>query len=299
MVCSGLLAAERSNAEVALALEEAATLLESQAQSRFRVAAYRLAARRIERLKRPAQEIFAEHGLEGLKSLPGIGNSLARSIAELLTKGRWRRLERWRRERQRSDALTSLPGIGAKLAERIRAALGAATLEDLEQAAFNGRLRQIPGIGRKRIRSIQEALAVRLHASDKSRGMTQASADEAPSVAELLELDRQYRHLAARDRLPRVAPKHFNPTHVAWLPIMQSDRGEKRYRVLYSNTSRAHRATAAPDWVVIYRDDGSPGQWTVITARYGPLRGRRVVRGRERECGAFYQGRLQQRELEL
>jgi hypothetical protein len=30
------------------------------------------------------------------------------------------------------------------------------------------------------------------------------------------------------------------------------------------------------------------GRWTVVTARQGPLRGERVVRGRERECQEHY-----------
>jgi len=40
---------------------------------------------------------------------------------------------------------------------------------------------------------------------------------------------------------------------------------------------------------VIYRDDDADhGRWTVITANYGRLRGRRIVRGREEECAAHY-----------
>jgi hypothetical protein len=43
------------------------------------------------------------------------------------------------------------------------------------------------------------------------------------------------------------------------------------------------------DWVVIYRDDGhGDGQWTVITAQFGPLKSQRIVRGREEECAVFY-----------
>lgn len=43
------------------------------------------------------------------------------------------------------------------------------------------------------------------------------------------------------------------------------------------------------DWAVIYRDDhDGHGQWTVITARFGPLRGRRIIRGREEECAEHY-----------
>jgi hypothetical protein len=41
--------------------------------------------------------------------------------------------------------------------------------------------------------------------------------------------------------------------------------------------------------VVIYGDDGGgEDRHTVITATYGPLRGRRVVPGREQECLAAY-----------
>jgi hypothetical protein len=44
------------------------------------------------------------------------------------------------------------------------------------------------------------------------------------------------------------------------------------------------------DWVVIYRDDrGGDGQWTIVTALFGDLKGRRVVRGREAESSEYYQ----------
>jgi hypothetical protein len=43
------------------------------------------------------------------------------------------------------------------------------------------------------------------------------------------------------------------------------------------------------DWVVIYCDGGNgERQYTVITSRYGPTNGRRIVRGRERECLKHY-----------
>jgi putative hydrolase len=70
-----------------------------------------------------------------------------------------------------------------------------------------------------------------------------------------------------------------------------SAHGERHFTALYSNTARAHQLGTARDWVVIYRDDdGGLGQWTVITATTGGLRGRRVVRGREEECARHYHG---------
>lgn len=41
------------------------------------------------------------------------------------------------------------------------------------------------------------------------------------------------------------------------------------------------------DWVVLYCDGGTgERQWTAVTGTSGRLAGRRVVRGRERECEA-------------
>lgn len=61
--------------------------------------------------------------------------------------------------------------------------------------------------------------------------------------------------------------------------------------MLFSNTALAHRLGRTRDWVVIYfENDFQAGQRTVVTETRGDLRGRRVVRGRERECRAHYQG---------
>jgi putative hydrolase len=109
-------------------------------------------------------------------------------------------------------------------------------------------------------------------------------------VAELLDIDREYREKAAADRLPRIAPRRFNPTGEAWLPILHTDRDDRHYTALFSNTARAHELGMTDDWVVIYRDDRrSDGQWTVITSRFGQLEGRRIVRGREAECSTYYE----------
>ncbi len=68
-------------------------------------------------------------------------------------------------------------------------------------------------------------------------------------------------------------------------------RDAAEYTALYSNTARAHELGTTQDWVVIYRDDNDGGgQWTVVTATTGPLRGKRVVRGREQETSQHYTG---------
>jgi putative hydrolase len=105
-------------------------------------------------------------------------------------------------------------------------------------------------------------------------------------VALLLDIDRAYREAAEHGRLPRIAPKRFNPTGEAWLPVLHTDRGGWHFTALYSNTARAHELDRVRDWVVIYAEDAQhhERQYTVVTAGSGSLAGRRVVRGREDEC---------------
>jgi len=108
-------------------------------------------------------------------------------------------------------------------------------------------------------------------------------------IAELLDIDGSYRRLAELDRLPRIAPRRFNPEGKAWLPILHTQRGDRHYTALFSNTARAHEMGATGDWVVVYRDDDADhGQWTVITAGLGRLKGRRIIRGLEQQCAAYY-----------
>jgi hypothetical protein len=179
--------------------------------------------------------------------------------------------------------LSSLPGIGPQLAHLLRERLGITTLEELERAAHEGRLARV-GIGPKRLRGLIDALAGRL---SRSR-LPEPIAGE-PPVEELLAVDAEYRRRAEENALPTVAPRRFNPEHEPWLPLLSLDRNGWRYRAMFSNTALAHRLERTHDWIVISFSDGvTSGQRTIVTETRGDLRGRRVVRGRERACRAYY-----------
>jgi hypothetical protein len=114
-----------------------------------------------------------------------------------------------------------------------------------------------------------------------------------PPVDALLDVDAEYHRRAATGRLSRIAPRRFNTAGTAWLPVLHTERGEWHFTVLFSNTARAHELGRTRDWVVVYfHGDGEPeGQRTVVTETRGSLVGRRVVRGREPECEAYYASR--------
>ena len=277
------------NDQVAGRLNEVADLLEAQGANVFRIRAYRTAAETLRNLEQHVHEIVIHEGLSGLIRLRGIGRSLATSIEQLTRTGRLGLLNRLRGEEAAERLFATVPNIGPKMAELIHEHLGIETLGELEIAANDGRLAEVPGMGAKRVRGVRESIAGRFrHGPTREAPRRPPPADQ-PPVEELLDIDRQYRHMVELDRLPKIAPRRFNPTSESWLPILHTQRDDRHFTALYSNTARAHELGTTHDWVVIYRDDhDGHGQWTVITAGYGKLRGQRIVRGREAACREYY-----------
>ena len=277
-----------TNEELAAALDEIANLLQEQGANRFRVRAYRLAADTLRSLRRSAAQIVSTEGAAALVHLPGIGQAIARAIEQLVGSGHLPLLDRLRGEDEPERVFATVPDIGQGLARRIHEHLGIETLVELEAAARDGRLAQVPGMGCKRIRAVRESLAGRFALVRHDGSIERSEQMTDVPIAELLEVDAQYRRLAKQDKLPRIAPRRFNPTHAAWLPVLHTRRDDRHYTALFSNTVRAHEMGTTHNWVVIYRDDHEHGRWTVITAKYGALRGHRIVRGRENDCKAYF-----------
>lgn len=271
------------NEGIAAQLEEVAGILAEQGANRFRMGAYRGAATTLRNLDEPVADLLERAGREGLVRLPGIGQTLARAIEATILTGGLPMLDRLRGETDPVSLIASVPGIGQVLAERLHRDLGLDTLEDLETAAHDGRLARMAGFGSKRIAGIRDSLATRL-----GRVRRRAPDDDPPPVRDLLEVDAEYLERAMAGELRRIAPRRFNPKHVAWLPILHAMRGDRHYTAMFSNTAQAHRLHRTHDWVVIYVDGAKEEQFTAVTARTGDLRGLRVLRGRERECAGYY-----------
>ena len=276
------------NQEIADRLDEVARILGEQGASHFRVEAYHRAARSLRELPQSVADIFAHDGLPGLENIPRVGFGIARSIRDVLLHGRLAMLDRLRGEHDPIALLTSVPGIGKGLAWKLHDDLGIDSLVDLETAAHDGRLEKLHGVGAKRLAGIRDSLAHRL---GRIRQAEPASLSTEPSIAELLDVDREYREAVATGTLTLIAPRRFNPGRQAWLPVQHATRGDRHYTALFSNSARAHRLRKTHDWVLLYCEgpDGDQ-QATVITAEFGALRGRRIIPGREHECAAYYAG---------
>lgn len=275
-----------TNQHVARKLAEVADLLETQHANTFRVNAYRRAAATVAQLQEPLADLYGREGTTGLCQLPGVGYNLAIAIRTLLLHGRLPMLDHLRGTTDPVNLLASVPGIGRVQANRLHHELGIDTLEELEAAAHDGRLATLAGFGAKRVAGIADSLATRL---GRVRGTGTPSPGTDASVPELLDVDREYRESADAGKLPKIAPRRFNPEQEVWLPVLHTQRGEHHYTALYSNTALAHKLGKTNDWVILYHDgDRGTCQHTVVTAWQGPMAGRRVVRGREAECLTHY-----------
>ena len=134
------------NKQVAQLLNEIADLLEVQGD-RFRPRAYRRAARQIETLSEDIQEIYEKGGIE---NIPWVGSGIAKKVIEFLSTGKLEYLNELRREVDPGlSEIMEIEGIGPKTALLLHEKLNINTIDGLEEAAKDGRLRDIKGLGKK------------------------------------------------------------------------------------------------------------------------------------------------------
>jgi DNA polymerase (family X) len=145
------------NGEIADALTELGTLYELDGADRFRVIAYKEAARVI----RDSPVSIEELAHDGrLTELPAIGKTLAEKIETLVETGEIPAATKLKAKFPPSlIAVTRVPGLGAKTARRLYDELGIATLEQLEEAARAERLRTMKGLGPRVEENVLEALS--------------------------------------------------------------------------------------------------------------------------------------------
>lgn len=145
-----------SNQDIAQLFENVADLLQIKGEVIHRVLAYRKAGEVIRELPRDLEAIHAEGGLT---TIPGIGSTLAEKIEELLTTGKLDFYERLSKEVPSTLLeLLSVNGLGHKKAKLFWDELGLTTLAEVEQAAKEGKLRGLSGMGAKSEQKIIDSI---------------------------------------------------------------------------------------------------------------------------------------------
>ena len=145
------------NAEIAAHFEELATLYELDGAVRYRVLAYRNAAKAI----RESGASVAEMAREGrAEELAGIGKTIAEKIDALLETGAIPSAQKLKDKFPVGLVeITYIPGMGPKKVRQLHDRLGIGNLEELKEAAESGRLKDVPGFGEKAEENVLAALA--------------------------------------------------------------------------------------------------------------------------------------------
>jgi DNA polymerase (family 10) len=123
----------------------------------FKTRAYRRAADIIENLSSNVEEIYNEEKLKGLSEIPSVGKSIAIKIEELITTGKVEYLEELKEKTTIDiEEFYNLEGIGIgpRTIKALHDSLRVNNLSDLEKAASEGKIHNIPGFSYKKEQSI-------------------------------------------------------------------------------------------------------------------------------------------------
>ena len=133
--------------QISRALDEIAHYIELSDPNRFKAQAFERAARRIEAVDRDVVELVRSGSLY---DTPGIGKAIGPIIVELVETGESRYLDDLRKQYPPGIfALMRVPGLGLKKIGFLYEQLGIATVDELEQACRDDRLKSLKGFGAK------------------------------------------------------------------------------------------------------------------------------------------------------
>ena len=134
-----------TNEEIAKIFYELADMLEIKGEDRYRVLAYRRAADRIAHHVRDIADVAREGKLQ---EIPGIGARIAGRIEEILATGRLELHEQLKEEIPEGVlSFLAIPDVGPRTAWLLFDRLGLTSIAEVEEAARQGRIRQLPGMG--------------------------------------------------------------------------------------------------------------------------------------------------------
>lgn len=137
-----------TNEEVARVLFQLASLLELMQENPYRVRAYRRAALGVLLLPRQLAEYVSDN--EELP-LPGVGDRMRRRLMEIVNTGHMGIYETVLEDLgEPMVSLLAVRGIGPRTAIRLMRELQIGSLQDLVQAANEGRIQALRGFGPKR-----------------------------------------------------------------------------------------------------------------------------------------------------
>jgi DNA polymerase (family X) len=137
------------NAEIARILRNISIFLDMD-NVQFKPRAYEKAAISIEALEKEAEKIYTEGGMKALEQIPGVGESIAEKIEELIKTGKLEYYEQLHKNAPVDlESLTRIEGMGPKTIKTLYQKLKITNIDELEKAANAHKISQLPGFKKK------------------------------------------------------------------------------------------------------------------------------------------------------
>jgi DNA polymerase (family X) len=144
------------NQELAKLFDRTADVMAVKGENSFRVLAYRKIGRVLEEM---TQDIEAVAKAGGLEDIPGIGKSSADKIHEYLRTGKISEFESiWAEVPAGVMAMTNIPSLGPKTAAMLWQEAGITSPEQLKAKIEAGQLKDLPGLGEKKLQKILQGI---------------------------------------------------------------------------------------------------------------------------------------------
>jgi DNA polymerase (family 10) len=153
-----------TNREIADLLVGVAARLQILDANRFRVIAYQNAAENIRNMAQDINSVAAEGGLD---DIPGVGKGIAEALQKVLSEGHIAEFDELMAQvPQGVVEMMDVPDMGPKKAKRLWEELGIDSVEALQAAAEEGKLRDLKGFGAKSEEKILRGIELRSRRSD-------------------------------------------------------------------------------------------------------------------------------------
>lgn len=138
--------------EIANYLRETGLLLSAKGENQFKARAYLKGARAIEASQADIGKLIKENALT---SIPGIGQSLAKTIEEIYKSGESQVLHNLKQEMPEGTIeLSTIPGLTLERIKNLSESLGINSIPQLEEALEKGLVREIPGFNARSERAL-------------------------------------------------------------------------------------------------------------------------------------------------
>lgn len=145
-----------SNKDIASLLSEVSAAYQARGENRFKIIAYENAATSAEHATSELKDLWEQGKLD---TVPGLGPSIRQHLDELFKTGKVKHFEQIKKDLPPGMfKLLGIGGLGPKNAFKLAKALDIKSVEDLQKAAEQGRIRELPTFGEKSEKDILTAI---------------------------------------------------------------------------------------------------------------------------------------------